>query len=210
MNFNKKGFLGPIGDDLPSLIPLLFALVIFFSTFTSTFNVYQKGAATFSNNTDVLRLANVLKGDSYLRDFSEFETACNQVTVSGISFKAFIIPLKIGSQNFNFNPKELVNKDETQILVSDGKTETISVLERADSSNELKKFKCSNIPDEENLILQKKDIVSSEDSLFVRFFPIAFEDKLKCGVIENPHGLTGCTKTGFAVRPVLLVVVAWL
>jgi len=38
----KKGFIGPLGDDLPSIIAILLALTVFFSGIVYTLNVYNQ------------------------------------------------------------------------------------------------------------------------------------------------------------------------
>lgn len=38
----KKGFIGPIGDDLPSVIAIVLALSIFFSALLFSLNVYNQ------------------------------------------------------------------------------------------------------------------------------------------------------------------------
>jgi len=38
----KKGFIGPIGDDLPSIISIMLALGIFFSAITYTLDIYNQ------------------------------------------------------------------------------------------------------------------------------------------------------------------------
>jgi hypothetical protein len=41
----RKGFIGPIGDDLPSIIALMLALGLFFSAVIYTLNVYNQKIA---------------------------------------------------------------------------------------------------------------------------------------------------------------------
>jgi hypothetical protein len=89
----KKGFIGPIGDDLPSLIPLIFSLVIFFATFNQTFMIYRSTASRFELVLDALRISNALRGDKYINDFQEFEQLCNNVNPIGLFFKAGLVDL---------------------------------------------------------------------------------------------------------------------
>ena len=42
----KKGFIGPIGDDLPSILAILLALGLFFSAVTFTLNIYNEKVGT--------------------------------------------------------------------------------------------------------------------------------------------------------------------
>ena len=48
----KKGFIGPIGDDLPSIIAILLGLSLFFSGLSFTLNVYNHKLTAY----------NILKG----------------------------------------------------------------------------------------------------------------------------------------------------
>ena len=72
----QKGFIGPIGDDLPSLIPLLFALVIFFYVFNFTWSEFDKHEREFSNALAILRVSNSLKGNNYLSGSGQFKERC--------------------------------------------------------------------------------------------------------------------------------------
>lgn len=106
----RKGFIGPIGDDLPSLIPLIFSLVIFFAAFNQTLMVYRSTASRFELVLDALRISNALRGDKYINDFQEFEQLCNSVNPIGLFFKAGLVDL-----NEHYNPIDIykfVNENE--------------------------------------------------------------------------------------------------
>ncbi|MBU0662598.1 hypothetical protein KKH30_03150 [Candidatus Micrarchaeota archaeon] len=87
---NCKGFIGPIGDDLPSLIPLLFALMIFFSTFTFAFSVFDEKSRAFSRDLKVLEIARVLRSDGYISGAGEFGTLCSSLNIAGLEYSAGI------------------------------------------------------------------------------------------------------------------------
>ncbi|MFH1240236.1 MAG: hypothetical protein V1672_03385 [Candidatus Diapherotrites archaeon] len=93
---NEKGFLGPLGDDLPSLIPLLFALVIFFSAFTSAFNTFDKKNSAFQAELEVSSIAAKLVADSYIEGYDGFQLLCKKVAASDVKYKAGIIELPLG------------------------------------------------------------------------------------------------------------------
>ena len=84
----SKGFLGPIGDDLPSLIPLIFALVIFFSTFTFAFSVFNEKNSDFQSDLDVLNIARVLKGTSLISSIEDFDKSCATLNITSLKFRA--------------------------------------------------------------------------------------------------------------------------
>ena len=105
-----KGFIGPIGDDLPSLIPLIFSLVIFFATFNQTLVIYRSTASRFELVLDALRISNALRGDKYINDFQEFKQLCNSVNPIGLFFKAGLVDL-----NEDYKPIDIykfVNENE--------------------------------------------------------------------------------------------------
>lgn len=87
----NKGYLGPIGDDIPSLIPILVGLVTFFAAFTFTLNEYNARTASFNADRDTLVIANALKGDSYIATFPEFDSACKGLRVRGLNYAAGIV-----------------------------------------------------------------------------------------------------------------------
>lgn len=84
----EKGFIGPIGDDLPSLIPLLIGLVMFFSIFTLTFNSFDERNQEFDNDLEVMRLSRTLQANSYIYSYDNFEQLCKQVGVVKLNYVA--------------------------------------------------------------------------------------------------------------------------
>lgn len=87
----QRGYLGPIGDDIPSLIPIIVGLLTFFAAFTFTLNSYNQRAQLFSADRDTLIIANTLKGDSYLATYAEFDTACKGLRVRGLNYAAGVV-----------------------------------------------------------------------------------------------------------------------
>ncbi len=88
IRLNQKGFLGAIGDDLPSLIPLTFALLIFFTALGFTFNEFQAKQTGFDQQLIKLRIGSTLKGDSLLNGVSAFEEACRTLSITAFKFRA--------------------------------------------------------------------------------------------------------------------------
>ncbi|HLC92709.1 MAG TPA: hypothetical protein VJH23_03305 [archaeon] len=88
----SKGFVGPIGDDLPSLIPLLFGLVIFFSTFTLAFNAFDARNADFKDDLAMMRISRTLQSNSYIYNYNNFHSLCDQVGPVNLKFIAGISP----------------------------------------------------------------------------------------------------------------------
>ena len=76
----QKGFIGPIGDDLPSLIPIVVALMLFFSIFSLTLNTYYTKNSVFDQQVEMTSVARELKGDSLILNVKQFQDRCTQVT----------------------------------------------------------------------------------------------------------------------------------
>ncbi|MBU0635624.1 hypothetical protein KKE06_01210 [Candidatus Micrarchaeota archaeon] len=112
---NQRGFVGPIGDDLPSLIPLTVALLIFFSAFGFAFNSFEEKKIEFDQRLLLLGLGKTMKGDSLLDLYSEWEIACNSLEVSRYNFRAvvFTISTNDGAIFYNYEFfKEWQAKDD--------------------------------------------------------------------------------------------------
>src|SRR3989344_5883926 len=86
----NKGFIGPVGDDLPSLIPLLFGLVMFFSTFTIAFNAFDSRNAEFDNDIAVMRVSRILQSNSYIYSYKNFRELCDTIGDVNVNFVAGI------------------------------------------------------------------------------------------------------------------------
>ncbi len=91
---NWKGFIGPIGDDLPSLIPLIFALIIFFSAFTSSLNSFNSENSAISVKLEALKISRTLRGNGFVENFEQFQKTCETVKNSGIKFQAGLVEFK--------------------------------------------------------------------------------------------------------------------
>jgi hypothetical protein len=148
-NEKNKGFLGPIGDDLPSLIPLLFALMLFFYAFTSAWNNFDKRNEDFADDLAVLRVSNALRGNNYIAGIEKFNENCE--TAKGtqrMHFLAGLLPLPTGKG------EQFVGIDTEKIVSG----EPIFFEE----------FQCSST--------EEMPALESEKSV-VRFFPVALETK---------------------------------
>ncbi len=87
---NEKGFIGPIGDDLPSLIPLTFALVVFFAAFAFAFNTFDQKKTDFDQKFALLRLGKTLKSDNLIDEYAEWKNACDSLELQGFRFFAVV------------------------------------------------------------------------------------------------------------------------
>ena len=153
---SSKGFLGPIGDDLPSLIPLIFALTIFFSVFSMAWNSFDAGNKDFEDKIAVLGIASTIKGNSYISDFTAFQGRCLEAKgQKRVFFKAGLLPLYV--------------KEDRHFEGID-----ISDPEFFEDPNTGNVFECTNATSEDMEIFRQETI-----NVIVRFFPIALEHDYK-------------------------------
>lgn len=97
---NKKGYIGAIGDDLPSLIPIFVGLTIFFAVFLNTYNVYRNNTDLYSLRNDAINISGIIKENPIISDQNQFIKSCNRVKTK-YNWNAFIIPLDLNSENYN-------------------------------------------------------------------------------------------------------------
>lgn len=97
--FNKKGYIGAIGDDLPSLIPIFLSITIFFSVFLNTFNVYRTTTDLYSLKNDALVISNIIKEEPLFIDYEAFIGTCNKVNTN-YNWNIFVTPLDLNTENY--------------------------------------------------------------------------------------------------------------
>lgn len=96
---NKKGYIGAIGDDLPSLIPIFVGLTIFFAVFLNTYNVYRNNTDLYSLRNDAINISGIIKENPLISDQNQFIKSCNRVKTK-YNWNAFVTPLDLNSQNY--------------------------------------------------------------------------------------------------------------
>jgi len=158
----QKGFLGPIGDDLPSLIPLLFALTIFFSVFYFALTEFTSKASSFDNDVAVVQISNALRGTGLVSSYSSFKELCTSLNIRNPKYVALIIK----------EPK--FGLDELEANIESEK----------DSSGSSYNFECSNtsLSLSESISELNKESSNPSAKIVSRVFPIALD---KDSVIEQ-------------------------
>ena len=180
------GFIGPIGDDLPSLIPIVFALTIFFATFGNSFSTFNEKNTGFSDDLDALKIARILRSNGYIINYDNFQQLCNMVQVKSVKFVAGIAEL-------NVNPEESLNPEinyDYSFLDDSGELRGIEELFYTNSDGT---FVCSNLKDVDSGFT--KDVLAFKKTI-VRSYSI---------ILEKDRGGT----LGIIASPMQLVVVAW-
>ncbi|MCR4335362.1 MAG: hypothetical protein NUV57_02385 [archaeon] len=157
----NKGFIGPIGDDLPSLIPLLVGLVLFFSTFTLTFNSFDTRNTEFNDDIMVMRISRVLQSNSYIYGYDNFTELCEEVGLISLDYVAGISAQATSDIDDNAPPKNIFDVEFFENKSGDV-------------------FYCTNtgIDSSNNLISDFLDLEEATNAQVVsRIFPIVLEDE---------------------------------
>ena len=153
-----KGFIGPIGDDLPSLVPILIALTVFFAAFALTLQVYGERNARFDSDLGVLQVVRTLRSDNYIGSVEEFKELCNTITPKQFKFIAGITEQYTGRLSLDPGP------DPFDPIWFEGE----------DLPNPPKEYVCDNLaPGDTGL----PSIGSTDFDVLIRTYPIAVEEK---------------------------------
>ncbi|HLC36691.1 MAG TPA: hypothetical protein VJK05_03750 [archaeon] len=140
---NFKGFLGPIGDDLPSLIPIIFGLTIFFASFTFSLNKFNEVNSLIDEKLEILKVSRGLRLNGYVSSHENFQELCESIQGTSIKFKAGLVDFSslrkdsaqsvIRSRDFSF----IQNEDKTNrfICLKEGLLEEEEIPDTARISN---------------------------------------------------------------------------
>jgi hypothetical protein len=96
---NKKGYIGAIGDDLPSLIPLFVGLTVFFAVFLNTYNVYRDNTDLYSLRNDAINISGIMKEEPLIADQNQFIKSCSRVNTK-YNWNAFVTPFDLNADNY--------------------------------------------------------------------------------------------------------------
>jgi len=69
----QKGFIGAIGDDLPSLVPIFFSLLIFFGTLSYVFITLNEKNTYLEKYFESISVSKEALGSSFFSGYAEFE-----------------------------------------------------------------------------------------------------------------------------------------
>ena len=75
----RKGFIGPISDDLPSLIAILLALSMFFSSLDFALNEYNTKVSSFNKIKGVMEIGRAITSRGLLDSIENSNTLKDEV-----------------------------------------------------------------------------------------------------------------------------------
>lgn len=190
--FSKKGFIGPIGDDLPSLVPIVVALVIFFSIFTLTLNTYNSKNAFISKQLDMASVAREIKGDSLILGIDQFEKRCSSIQSKRFPYN-FIIGIygaDVSLENISYEFAEIALNNYDAYATSN------TLISQPNFEDSERIFFCAynRIGSGEFSIEKKK--------YSLRFYPVAVQQPIRVQV--------GGTETEYSLTiPAVMAMVVW-
>lgn len=182
----QRGFVGPIGDDLPSLIPLTVALLVFFGAFGFAFNHFEGKKQDFDQRLLVLSIGKTLKGDSLIDSYEKWQSACNSIEVNRYKFRTvvFLVSAKPDAIFYNydfFKDRQDQWKNSPSYNPNDQFTwiDNDRIFQISDSQQNPKRLICDNLGSTGNPNDPVEDIFSSkaltQKTLRVNF-PVAVAD----------------------------------
>lgn len=185
---NKKGFIGAIGDDLPSLIPIIIAILIFFTVFTNTLMVYDQKNSEIRKQIELSSISRVIKTDSLILNFQQFESSCNAT--------------KLRRSNYNYMIGLYTNsKFDLRGVSSEGGVISDFVDSSQFSSNPSENF-IKDLEGNSFFCGYKKigalDFSSKTRNYLIRFYPIAMQTKI---IVDGTEF--------FFIEPVIMAMVIW-
>jgi len=187
----KKGFIGAIGDDLPSLIPLVVSLLLFFSIFSMTLNSYGTKNAAINKQSEMITAAREIKGDSLILDFEQFKSRCDLVKL-----KKYPYSFMIGIYDFKGDPAKTSSANITQDFVGSkvvGNQGSDNLFFGADAAGENQKYFCGYKR------LGFPEFGTKTKNYLMRFYPVAIQI-----AVDNSTG-----GKDYYIEPGLMAMVVW-
>lgn len=91
----KKGFIGPIGDDLPSILGIVLALGLFFAGISYSLNAYNQKIDNLKTMKGAIEITRVITKDGFITDVDNpaiRELAGSVAESYGLQYKAVLDP----------------------------------------------------------------------------------------------------------------------
>jgi hypothetical protein len=189
--FFEKGFIGTIGDDLPSLIPIIVALLLFFTIFSITLNTYTQKNFFLRQNITLMNVSRELKGDSLILNVDNFLNNCSKMQVNNYkqNFMAAIYSNEKIAEMFTVGESFL---DDFKNVNPGFPSDTENFLQGLDKDGYSESYFCFYKK------LGGRQITSARANYSTRFYPVAFQERVEIGGIEY-----------IIISPGMMVMVIW-
>lgn len=168
-SFSKKGFIGPIGDDLPSLIPIVVSLLLFFTIFSVTLNAYNSKNSEIAKQTLMISASREMKGDSIILDYTQFQDRCDRIKLRYYPYSFMIAVYPTGGINSSGELETILENFTNMGVNTDGTLDLSSVDVNKIVGEINAKYVCG---------YKKKmgtNFSGKTRSYFLRYYPIAVQ-----------------------------------
>jgi hypothetical protein len=194
--FAKKdrGFIGPIGDDLPSLIPIMISLTMFFMIFSTTLLTFNNKNDLVDRQVEMTSIARELKGDSLLLSVSQFQKRCNVISLKKLPYN-FIAAVYSSESDVFQSVNDFASLGSEPSLGSLVNTKIFFEKPEGSASPETEKdyYFCSY------LRIGAKEFTGEQKSHLLRFYPVA---------IQTAISVPGASEQ-YVVVPGIMAMVIW-
>ncbi len=187
---SMKGFIGPIGDDLPSLVPIVVSLLLFFTTFTLALNTYNTKNALLNQQTEMTSVARELKGDSLILGVDWFEEKCKSLKMKRYP-NNFIAAIYDSDVDMSVIMADFLGISASSPTMDPTSATLLKSISQSDGSP--KPFYC-----EYRKVGAQPFAAGSKKKYQVRFYPVAVQ-----------YGFTLGTTTSHLIIPGLMAMVVW-
>ncbi len=193
---NNKAFLGAIGDDLPSLIPLIFAVIVFLSVFTSTWNTYGQKTDRMEIFIYALKIGDIISSQDYIDNHEAFQINCEKAKAEK-KYKFTAGLTKLTTIPFSENAEHLRTINYSDLQAYQNELKESGSLEYLQDSEKKFFYEKDDFGNEMHYYCSNTDKEPSKNAT-VQLFPVALERDYKEG-----------EETIFFVEPMLLVIAIW-
>ncbi|MDD4983874.1 MAG: hypothetical protein PHH82_03500 [Candidatus ainarchaeum sp.] len=171
----KKGFIGAIGDDLPSLVPIFFSLLIFFGTLSFVFVTLGDRNAYLEKYFESISVSKEILGSSFYSGYTDFDMRVKGVNTTekyavGLIYNPELLGNNIFDKDYFIQSFDNLGIEEFQIPIDDVDFFCTVDDSICNSNSDKNYFVFSNDPDFENSI--ELDIIFKNNQPLTYLYPV--------------------------------------
>jgi hypothetical protein len=197
MRNHSKGFIGPIGDDLPSLIPIMVALIVFFTIFATTLATFNSKNSIINKQVEMTSVARELKGDSLLLNVADFQSKCNGVRVKRYPYN-FIAAIYPSDRDLSKAISNFASISSSSGGISSFTPDDLYIFNEKNTEGDYVFYYCNYQQ------AGSKPFTGKEKQFAMKYYPIAVQTK-----IADPAFIDDETKRQYVIVPGIMALVVW-
>lgn len=111
----RRGYIGPIGDDFPSIFPIMIGLLLFFSSIFITYQNYELKAATAKVMKANLAIGKIVRSETFF-DSDKFTEKCELLERAKVNYAV------------SARMQLIVDREDTSLNLECGDTDPTSMM----------------------------------------------------------------------------------